>query len=194
MEASTEDTMASVRLRLNPRLLLSLTTATEATALVDTVDTAAMDMEASTGDTTASVRLRLSPKLLLSPTLATVDTVLVDTAATAMEDSTGDTTASVRLRLSQKLLLSPTLAMVGTVLVGTAATAMEDSTGDTTVSVRLRPNPTSDMEVLEDTVLVAMEDTVVTVTAMASKMFPRICDHLPLNHLAFFHSCILTNK
>merc|ERR1711994_291730 len=80
----------------NPRLLLSLTTATEATALVDTVDTAAMDTEASMEDTTASVRLRLSPRLLLSPT--------------------------------------------------------------------------SDMEVMEDTVLVAMEDTVVTVKDMASKI------------------------
>merc|ERR1719317_1067725 len=108
------------RPRPNPRLLLSLTTATEATALVDTVDTAAMDTEASTEDTTASVRLRLSPRPLLSPTLGT--------------------------------------------------------------------------EVTEDTVLVAMEDTVVTVMAMASKMFPSICDHLPLNHLAFLHSCILTNK
>merc|ERR1719430_317551 len=132
----------------NPRLLLSLTTATEATALVDTVVTAAMDMEASTEDTTASVRLRLSPRLLLSPTSDMVDTVLVDTAAMAMEDSTGDTTASARLRLS----------------------------------------PTSDMEVMEDTVLAAMEDTVVTVTAMASKMFPSFCKPLPLNHLAFLHS------
>merc|ERR1712223_1926588 len=102
----------------------------EATALVDTVDTAAMDSEVSLEDTTASVRLRLSPKLLLSPTLGMVDTVLVDTAATAMEDSTGDTMASVRLR----------------------------------------PSPTLDTEVMEDTVLVAMEDTVVTVTAMASKI------------------------
>merc|ERR1712147_554276 len=132
-------------------------------ALVDTVDTAAMDMEASTEDTTASVRLRPNPRLLLSPTLDTedmVDTVLVDTAATAMEDSTGDTMASVRLRPNPRLLLSPT----------------------------------SDMEDMEDTVLVAMEDTVVTVTAMASKMFPNFCDHLPLNHLAFLHSYILTNK
>merc|ERR1711872_1020566 len=98
-------------------------------ALVDTVDTAAMDMEASMEDTTASVRLRPNPRLLPSPTLDTEDT--------------------------------------------------ED---------------TSAMEVMEDTVLVAMEDTVVTVTAMASEMFPSICDHLPLNHLAFLHSCIFTNK
>merc|ERR1712060_853934 len=141
------------------------------------VDTAAMDTEAFTEDTTASVRLRLSPKLLLSPTLGMVDTVLVDTAATAMEDSTGDTTASVRLRPNPRLLPSPTLDtedMVDMVLVDTAATAMEVSTGDTMASVKLRPSPTSDMEVMEDTVLVAMEDTVVTVTAMASKMFPSI--------------------
>merc|ERR1719347_1386327 len=117
-----------------------------------------------------------------------VDTVLVDTAATAMEDSTGDTMASVRPRLNPRLLLSPTSDMVDTVLVDTAATAMEDSTGDTMASVRPRPSPTLAMEVMEDTVLVAMEDTVVTVTAMASKMFPSICDHLPLNHLAFLHS------
>merc|ERR1712060_287066 len=155
------------------------------------VDTAAMDTEAFTEDTTASVRLRLSPKLLLSPTLGMVDTVLVDTAATAMEDSTGDTTASVRLRPNPRLLPSPTLDtedMVDTVLVDTAATAMEDSTGDTMASVKLRPSPTSAMEVMEDTVLVAMEDTVLTVTAMASKMFPSICDHLPLNQLTFLHS------
>merc|ERR1712236_154963 len=115
--------------------------------------------------------------------------VLVDTAATAMEDSTGDTMASVRLRPNPRLLLSPTLDtedMVDTVLVDTAAMAMKVSTGDTMASVKLRPSPTLDMEVMEDTVLVAMEDTVVTVTAMASKMFPSICNHLPLNQLAFF--------
>merc|ERR1711994_51980 len=147
--------------------------------------------EASTEDTTASVRLRLSPRLLLSPTSDMVVTVLVDTAATAMEVSTEDTMASVRLRPSPRLLPSPILDtedMVDTVLVDTVATAMEVSTGDTMASVRLRPSPTSDMEVMEDTVLVAMEDTVVTVTAMANKMFPSICDHLPLNHLAFLHS------
>merc|ERR1719227_4381 len=134
-----------------------------------------MDMEASTEDTTASVRLRLSPRLLLSPT-------------SAMVDSTGDTMASLRLRPNPRLLPSPILDtedMVDTVLVDTVAMAMEVSTGDTMASVRLRPSPTLAMEVMEDTVLVAMEDTVVTVTALASKMFPSICDHLPLNHLAF---------
>merc|ERR1711885_36512 len=158
-------------------------------ASVDTVDTAAMDMEASTEDTTASVRLRLSPRLLLSPTLGTVDTVLVDTAATAMEDSTEDTTASVRLRLSPTLDTEDTEDTVAMEAMVDTATA-----GATMASVRLRLSPTSDMEVMEDTVLVAMEDTVVTVTAMASEMFPSICDHHPLNHLAFLHSYILTNK
>merc|ERR1712126_401009 len=99
------------------------------------------------------------------------------------EDSTGDTTASVRPMLSPTL---DTEDMVDTVLVDTVAMAMEVSTGATTVSVRLSLSPTSAMELMEDTVLVAMEDTVVTVTAMASKMFPSICDHLPLNHQHFF--------
>merc|ERR1711994_717910 len=122
-------------------------------------------------DTTASVRLRLSPKLLLSPTLGMVDTVLVDTAATAMEDSTGDTTASVRLRPNPRLLPSPTLDtedMVDT--VDTEAMVDTATAGASMASVRMRPSTTSDMEVMEDTVLVAMEDTVVTVMAMASKI------------------------
>merc|ERR1719494_752964 len=105
--------------------------------------------------------------------------------------------ASGRLRPNPRLLPSPILDtedMVDMVLVDTAATAMEVSTGDTMASVRLRPSPTSDMEVMEDTVLVAMADMVVTVMAMASKIFPSICDHIPLNHLVFLHSCILTNK
>merc|ERR1711872_167357 len=147
---------------------------------VDMVDT----VLATAGVSMASVRPRLSP------TSDMVDTVLVDTADTAMEDSTGDTMASVKLRPNPRLLPSPILDtedMVDTVLVDTAATAMEVSTGDTMASVRLRPSPTSDMEVMEDTVLVAMEDTVVTVTAMASKMFPSICDHLSLNQ-AYHHS------
>merc|ERR1711910_290081 len=136
-----------------------------------------MDTEASTEDTTASVRLRRSLKLLPSPTLATVDTVLVDTAATAMEDSTEDTTASVRLMLSPTLDTEDTEDTVDMEAMVDTATA-----GASMASVRLRLSPTSDMEVMEDTVLVAMEDMVVTVTAMASKMFPSICDHLPLNH------------
>merc|ERR1739845_29486 len=148
----------------NPRLLLSLTTVTEATALVDTVDTAAMVMEASTEDTTASVRLRLSPRLLLNPTLAMVDTAdtvdLVDTALATAEASM----ASVRPRLS------PTSDMVDTVLVDTAATAMEDSTGDTMASVRLRPDPRLlpspiwDMEDIVDTVLVDTAATAMEVS------------------------------
>merc|ERR1719317_976334 len=121
-------------------------------ALVDTVDTAAMDTEASTEDTTASVRLRLSPRPLLSPTLGTVDTVLVDTAATAMEDSTGDTTASVRPRLNPRLLPSPTLdTEVTEDTVAMEAMVDTATAGATMASVRLRLSPTSDMEVMVDT-------------------------------------------
>merc|ERR1712227_890344 len=159
--------------------------------MVDTVlvDTAATAMEDSTGDTMASVRPRLIP------TLDMVDTVLVDTAATAMEDSTGDTMASVRLRPNPRLLPSLTLDTEDTEDTEDTVAMVDTATaGASMANVRLRLSPTSDMEVMEDTVLVAMEDTVVTVTAMASKMFPSFCDHLPLNHLALRHSCILTNK
>merc|ERR1712227_391526 len=138
------------------------------------VDTAATAMEDSTGDTMASVRPRLIP------TLDMVDTVLVDTAATAMEDSTGDTMASVTLRPNPRLLPSLTLDTEDT--EDTVAMVDTATGGASMANVRLRLSPTSDMEVMEDTVLVAMEDTVVTVTAMASKMFPSFCDHLPLNH------------
>merc|ERR1711885_111990 len=113
MEASMEDTMASVRPRLSP------TSDMVATVLVDTAATA---MEDSTWDITASVRLRPNPRLLPSPILDTedmVDTVLVDTVATAMEVSTGDTMASVRLRPS------PTSDME--VMEDTVLVAMEDT-------------------------------------------------------------------
>merc|ERR1711868_40274 len=134
-------------------------------ALVDTVDTAAMDTEASMEDTTASVRPRLIP------TLDMVDTVLVDTAATAMEDSTGDTMASVRLRPNPRLLPSLTLDTEDTEDTEDIVAMVDTATaGASMANVRLRLSPTSDMEVMEDTVLVAMEDTVVTVTAMASKI------------------------
>merc|ERR1711885_113263 len=82
-------------------------------ALVDTVDTAAMDMEASMEDTMASVRLRLSPTLAMVDTADTVD--MVDTAlATA-----GDSMASVRPRPS------PTSDME--VMEDTVLVAMEDT-------------------------------------------------------------------
>merc|ERR1712223_427024 len=64
MEDSTGDTMASVRLRPNPRLLPSPTLDTEDTEDMVLVDTAATAMEDSTGDTMASVRLRPNPRLL----------------------------------------------------------------------------------------------------------------------------------
>merc|ERR1711994_831242 len=82
MEDSTGDTMASVRLRLSPRLLLSPTLDMVDTVLVDTVATA---MEVSTGDTMASVRLRPSPTLDME--------VMEDTVLVAMEDTVVTVTA-----------------------------------------------------------------------------------------------------
>merc|ERR1712241_970215 len=96
--------------------------------------------------------------------------VLVDTAATAMEASTEDTTASVRLRPNPRLLPSLTLDTEDTEDTMAMEAMVDTATaGASMASVRLRPSPTSDMEVMEDTVLVAMGDTVVTVTVMASK-------------------------
>merc|ERR1711994_825010 len=82
MEDSTGDTMASVRLRLSPRLLLSPTLDMVDTVLVDTVATA---MEVSTGDTMASVRLRPSPTSDME--------VMEDTVLVAMEDTVVTVTA-----------------------------------------------------------------------------------------------------
>merc|ERR1711978_784113 len=89
MEDSTGDTMASVRPRPNPRLLLSPTSDMVDTVLVDTAATA---MEDSTGDTMASVRLRPSPT---SDMEAMEDTVLV-----AMED-----TVVTVLAMASKIIL-----------------------------------------------------------------------------------------
>merc|ERR1711885_31144 len=93
MEVSTGDTTASVRLRPNPRLLLSPTLDTE--DMVDTVlvDTAAMAMEVSTGDTMASVRLRPSPTSDME--------VMEDTVLVAMEDTVVTVTA-----MASKIILS----------------------------------------------------------------------------------------
>merc|ERR1739838_605520 len=121
--ATAGATMASVRLRPNPRPRLSLTT--------DTVDTEATveDMEAmvdtvlaTAGATMASVRLRPNPRPRLSLT-----TDMVDTEATVEDmEATGATvatmvatTASVRPRLSPTM---PMEAMVDTVLEVTEAT------------------------------------------------------------------------
>merc|ERR1719230_2290187 len=98
MEDSTGDTTASVRLRPNPRLLLSPTLDTEDMVDMVLVDTAATAMEDSTGDTMASVRLRPNPRLLLSPTLDTEDTV--DTVAMEAMVDMATAGASMRLRLS----------------------------------------------------------------------------------------------
>merc|ERR550517_1020536 len=104
--------MASVRLRLSPRLPLSLTTATEAT-VVDMEATADTVLDTA-GATMASERLRPSPTMATEGTEATV----VDTEAIVDTATAGATTASVRPRLS------PTTATE--VMVDTVATeAME---------------------------------------------------------------------
>merc|ERR1712081_103181 len=82
MEVSTEDTTASVRLRLSPKLLLSPTSDMVDTVLVDTAATA---MEVSTGDAMASVRLRPSPTSAME--------VMEDTVLVAMEDTVVTVTA-----------------------------------------------------------------------------------------------------
>merc|ERR1711874_688922 len=149
----TGDTMASER----PRL--SLTTWAE--AMADTV---------TAGASMASVRLMPNPRPLLSLTMDMVDTeatvedmeaMVVMVLATA-----GATTASVRLRPS------PTTATEDTVedtedMEATGATVA--TMVATTASVRLRLSPTMAMEVMEDTVDIVLE---VTVMAMASNTFP----------------------
>merc|ERR550517_1422812 len=94
--------MASVRLRLSPRLPLSLTTATEAT-VVD-MEATADTVLATAGATMASERLRPSP------TTATEDTEAMVATATA------GATESVRPRLSPRLPLSLTTATEATVV------------------------------------------------------------------------------
>merc|ERR1712029_1206611 len=83
-------TTASVRLRLPPRLRLTLTFC----MLVDTMDTSATDTSATdTATTTARGRLRLPPRLRLTPTFCMVDMVLdMVILATATVLATGDTT------------------------------------------------------------------------------------------------------
>merc|ERR1712203_967973 len=100
---------------------------------------------------------------------------MVDTEAT-VEDTeamvlatAGATTASVRLKPN------PTTATEDTVedtedMEATGATVA--TMVATTASVRLRLSPTMAMEVMEDTVDIVSEATEVTVTAMASNMFP----------------------
>merc|ERR1712192_49949 len=83
----TGESTESVRLRLNPRLPLSLTTATvdtEAT-VVDTEDM--VDTVLDTGESTASVRLPLSPTMAMEATV-------VDTEATEATEVTVMATAS----------------------------------------------------------------------------------------------------
>merc|ERR1712012_1197989 len=92
-EDTTVDTVlattASVRLRLPPRLRLTLTFC----MVVDTMDTSATDTSATdtSATTTARGRLRLPPRL--TPTFCMVDMVLdMVILATATVLATGDTT------------------------------------------------------------------------------------------------------
>merc|ERR1712055_701341 len=88
----TVDTMASVKLRLSPQLMLSLLlllipTTIEAMELATgAMEAMVLDIEAmeDTADTMASVRLRLSPRLMLIPTMAPT-MVVMDWAMEAME-------------------------------------------------------------------------------------------------------------
>merc|ERR1711892_17762 len=81
MDMDIMDTMASVRLRLSPRLLLILTFCMVdmediVVDMVDMVlDMVVMDMD--TMDTMASVRLRLSPRLLLILTFCMEDMAVI---------------------------------------------------------------------------------------------------------------------
>merc|ERR1719175_337686 len=92
--ATAGATTASVRLRPNPRPLLSLTT-----------DTVVMVL-ATAGATTESVRLRLSPST------ATEDTVEDMEATGATVATAGATTASVRLRLSPTMVMEDMVDIV----------------------------------------------------------------------------------
>merc|ERR1711997_236942 len=93
--ATAGATMESVRLRLSPRLPLSLTTATEAT-VVD-MEATADTVLATAGATMASERLRPSPTTATEGTEATV----VDTEA-MVATATAGATESVRPRLSPR--------------------------------------------------------------------------------------------
>merc|ERR1711872_405207 len=90
--ATDATTMARgrLRLRLPPRLRLTLTF-----CMVDTMDwdTSATDTVSTTATTTARGRLRLPPRLRLTPTFCMVDMVLdMVILATATVLATGDTT------------------------------------------------------------------------------------------------------
>merc|ERR1712088_1288299 len=127
----TEDTMASVRLMPNPRLLLSLTTDTVDTEAT-VVDTEAMVDTVTAGATMASVRPMPRLRPLLSPTTDTVDTedTVEDTEVTEATGATVvtmvATTASVRPRLS------PTMAMEATevAVMATASNMFPDNSDD----------------------------------------------------------------
>merc|ERR1739838_1091668 len=111
MDMDTMDTMASVRLRLSPRLLLIPTffMADMEDIVVDMVDMVldmvVMDMD--TMDTMASVRLRLSPRLLLILTFCMEDVaVILGMLVSDMLDT--DTLMVLDMPITDKLYLTPT--------------------------------------------------------------------------------------
>merc|ERR1711892_90747 len=94
------DTMASVRLKLSPRLLLIPTF-----CMVDMEDMVVMDMDIM--DTMASVMLRLSPRLLPIPTFCMEDmAVILDMLVLDMPDT--DTLMVLDMPTTDKLYLTST--------------------------------------------------------------------------------------
>merc|ERR1719341_1259095 len=118
MVLDTDMDMASVMLKLNPRLMLIPTFCMEdmeVMAILDLLDMD-MDMVLDTDTDMASVRLKLNPRLLLIPTFCMEDmevTVILDMLDMDMDmvlDTDMDM-ASVRLKLSPRLMLIPTFCM-----------------------------------------------------------------------------------
>merc|ERR1712123_383831 len=97
------DTMASVRLKLSPRLLLIPTFCMVVMEDMLVLDMVAMDMDIM--DTMASVRL--SPRLLLIPTFCMEDmAVILDMLVLDMPDT--DTPMVLDMPTTDKLYLTPT--------------------------------------------------------------------------------------
>merc|ERR1711892_1224917 len=92
MDMDIMDTMANVKLRLSPRLLL-----------IPTFCMVVMDMDIM--DTMASVRLRLNPSLLLIPTFCMEDMeVILDMLVLDMQDT--DTLMVLDMPTTDKLYLT----------------------------------------------------------------------------------------
>merc|ERR1711970_1004239 len=105
MGQDTADSMASVRLKLSPRLMPMPTCTTEDTMAAMVLAILAMDtMGLDTADSMASVRL--SPRLMLMPTCTedTKDMVLAMVAMDTMGLDTADSMESVRPMPSLRLM------------------------------------------------------------------------------------------